>query len=131
MLSPAQSTPLSSHRLSTTTHQISFCWSGTKVFATTDDGRTRILSYPDFVPVLQEPFGSEDDADAAPEFALSGHTSRCLSAELSPNGRVLATGGADAVISLWSTTTWLCQRTLTGMAGPVKSISQSSALILV
>ena len=57
------------------------------------------------------------------EFLLEGHTSSCLSVELSPVARYLATGGSDSIIALWDTTDWLCQRTLTDMSGPVRSLS--------
>jgi THO complex subunit 3 len=54
---------------------------------------------------------------------LSGHTSSCLTAEMQPTARYLATGGSDSIIALWDTTDWVCQRTLTRMTGPVRSIS--------
>ena len=57
------------------------------------------------------------------EFMLKGHTASCLTVELSPTGRYLATGGADSIISLFDTKDWICQRTVTRMVGPVKSIS--------
>lgn len=57
------------------------------------------------------------------EFVLDGHTSSCLTAEMQPSGRYLATGGSDSIISLWDTTDWICQRTVTKMVGPVKSLS--------
>lgn len=119
MLSPTQSTPLSSHQQSVPTNQLAFCWSGTKIFATTSDGYVRILSYPGFEPVLRENFGDEA------EFTLDGHTAACFTAELQPSGRHLATGGSDSIIALWDTKDWICQRTITGLVGPVKSISTS------
>jgi THO complex subunit 3 len=109
------------------TNQISFCWSGEKVFVTTAHGRTRILSYPDFEPVMRLAYDN-GDGDGSDEFMLDGHTSSCLSAELQPNGRYLATGGSDSIIALWDTQEWICQRTLTSMVGPVRSISMLIAL---
>ncbi|CAH0019398.1 unnamed protein product [Clonostachys rhizophaga] len=99
------------------TNQIAFCWSGEKIFLTTSEGRIRILSYPNFEPVLRVAYGDNE------EFQLSGHTSSCLTAELQPTGRYLATGGSDSIIALWDTRRWLCQRTITSMVGPVRSIS--------
>lgn len=119
VLSPTQSTPISSHQQPVQTNQIAFCWSGDKIFVTTAEGRTRILSYPGFEPLLHLDHGDDDRR----EFELSGHTSSCLTAELQPTGRYLATGGSDSIISLWDTTDWICQRTLTRMVGPVRSIS--------
>lgn len=84
---------------------------------TTAEGRIRILSYPELEPVLRLPW--DDDK----EFAPRGHTSSCLSVELQPTGRYLATGGSDSIIALWDTQEWICQRTITSMVGPVRSIS--------
>lgn len=120
MLSPTQSTPLSSHQQSAQTNQIAFCWSGKKIFVTTTDGRVRILSYPDFQPVLHQSYGDEA------EFTLDGHTSSCNTTELQPSGRYLATGGSDSIIALWDTKDWICQRTISRMVGPVRSISKST-----
>lgn len=100
------------------TNQIAFCYSGTKIFVTTSEGRIRILSYPDFQPVLNMRGGDEER-----EFMLNGHTSSCLTAEVQPTARYLATGGSDSIIALWDTTDWICQRTLTKMTGAVRSIS--------
>ncbi|KAH0424802.1 tho complex subunit 3 [Colletotrichum camelliae] len=118
VLSPTQSTPVASHQQPGQTNQIAFCWSGKKIFLTTGEGKTRILTYPDFQPAFQLDYGTEPQ-----EFTLSGHTSSCLSAEMQATGRYLATGGSDSIISLWDTTDWICQRTITSMVGPVRSIS--------
>ncbi|KAJ4151403.1 hypothetical protein LMH87_012105 [Akanthomyces muscarius] len=121
ILSPTSTTPISSHQQPVQTNQVAFCWSGTKVFATTGDGRTRILAYPSLAPVLERAVASDDDRKR--EFALSGHTSSCLTAEMQPTARFLATGGSDSVIALWDTADWLCTHTLTRMTGPVRSLS--------
>ena len=126
-LSPTQSTPLASHQQPVQTNHIAFCWGGDKVFAPTGDGRTRILSYPDFEPLLHAP--DPDPHGHLPEFALKGHTSSCISAEMSPTGRWLATGGGDSVIAMYDTSTWMCLRTLTNMVGPVKTISEFSHIL--
>jgi THO complex subunit 3 len=86
---------------------------------TTGEGRIKILTYPDFKPV----FTSNYDPSTA--FSLNGHTSSCLSVELQPTARYLASGGSDSIIALWDTTDWICQRTLIDMTGPVRSISFS------
>lgn len=87
------------------------------MFVTTASGSARILAYPSFEPLLM--LGEKE------EFVLNGHTSSCLTAQMQPSGRYLATGGSDSIISLWDTTDWICQRTLTKMVGPVKSLSMS------
>lgn len=90
------------------------------MFVTTANGTARILSYPDFQPLLRIP-GSDESTEQ--EFVLSGHTSSCLSAEIQPTGKYLATGGSDSIIALWDTSDWICQRTLSKMVGPVRSLS--------
>lgn len=126
VLSPTESTPRASFQQDVQTNQISFCWSGTRVFVTTGEGRVRILSYPDFQPVLLYPYDRSaiDGPGATNEYMLKGHTSSCLSVELSPNARYLATGGTDSVICMWDTTDWICQRTFPDMVGAVKSLSK-------
>lgn len=129
------------------TNQITFCWGRDKVFVSTGDGRVRILSYPDLNPVMTYNYDrSMIDGTTPPtivaedggspsllsstvsidpnEFTIKGHTSSCLSVELSPTGKYLASGGTDSVICMWDTTDWICQRTLTDMVGPVRSLSK-------
>lgn len=119
ILSPTQSTPITSHQQTVQTNQISFCHSGKKIFVTTGEGRVKILSYPEFEPIFHLPY------DKSIPFTLNGHTSSCLSVEIQPTARHLATGGSDSIIALWDTTDWICQRTLIDMVGPVRSISFS------
>lgn len=112
------------------TNQLAFCWSGKRVFATTGDGRVRVLSYPELVPALHTrrtaANGNGSDQQTLVEYTLNGHTSSCTAVELQPTGRYLATGGSDSLIALWDTADWICHRTLTGMSGPVRSISEST-----
>ncbi|MCJ1443467.1 MAG: hypothetical protein MMC23_003965 [Stictis urceolatum] len=56
---------------------------------------------------------------------LHSHTSSCSPLALAPNGRYLATGGSDALICLWDTSEWTCNRTLDKMVGGVRSLSFS------
>ncbi len=84
MLSPSQSTPLFSSQQPLATNHVAFCWSGSRIFAPTIEGRVRILGYPDFNPVLYESYAK---TDSKVEFALKGHTSACITAQLSPTGR--------------------------------------------
>jgi THO complex subunit 3 len=54
------------------------------------------------------------------------HTSSCTSVAYSPNGKYLAVGGSDALISLWDTTDWVCRRTLSNPTfGSVKGLTWS------
>lgn len=93
------------------------------MFATTGEGKTRILSYPDFEPVFRYDYAVDRHTGKDQEFMLTGHTSSCVTSELQPSGRHLATGGTDSIIALFDTTDWICQRTISKMTGPVRSIS--------
>lgn len=83
------------------------------------EGKIKILSYPDFTPIYHSSY------EPITPFTLNGHTSSCLSIEMQPTARFLATGGSDSIIALWDTTDWICQRTLIDMTGPVRTISFS------
>ena len=85
-----------------------------------------MLTYPDFKPALRYDYDRSriDGPESTSEYMMKGHTSSCLSVELSPNARYLASGGTDSVICLWDTQDWICQRTFTDMVGPVKSLSE-------
>jgi THO complex subunit 3 len=102
---------------------MAFCWSGQKVFVPTGEGTIRILSYPDLEPVFHVNHAVKEGESN--EFVLKGHTAACLTAEMSPTGRYVATGGADSIIALFDTKDWICQRTVSRMVGPVKSISEA------
>ncbi|RDA92299.1 hypothetical protein CP533_3261, partial [Ophiocordyceps camponoti-saundersi (nom. inval.)] len=117
VLSPSQPMPLSSHQQSVQTNQISFCWTGERILVATSEGNARVLGYPDFEPFFHHPQGPRR------EFQLKGHTSSCLTVELSPTAKYIATGGSDSIISLWDTEDLICQRTISSLAGPVRSIS--------
>ncbi|KAK0733374.1 WD40-repeat-containing domain protein [Lasiosphaeria miniovina] len=120
-ISPTQPSVVSTHQQPVETSQMAFCWSGQKIFLPTREGNVRILSYPELEPVLHHNF--EVDPTESTEFFLKGHTAPCVTAELSPTGRYLATGGADSVMALFDTKDWICQRTVSSMVGPVKNIS--------
>ncbi|KAI0197729.1 WD domain-containing protein [Astrocystis sublimbata] len=118
---PTESDPISAHQQSTETNSIAFCWSGKRLFATTGEGKTRILTFPELQPAYE--FDYKEGPER--EFMLSGHTSSCITIELHPFNRYLATGGTDSLISLWETTEWNCVRTITKMTGLVRSLSFS------
>lgn len=120
VLSPTQSTPLSSHKQPVHTNNIIFCWSGQRIYTSTGDGKVRILTFPEFEPAYTFDYKEGDDA----EFTLNGHTSSCMALDLHPTNRYLASGGTDSLISLWDTTEWNCPRTITKMTGPVRSLSK-------
>src|ERR1700712_5390049 len=94
VLSPTQPTPTASYQQAVQTNQITFCHSGKKIFLTTGEGRVKILSYPGFEPIFHLGY------DPTTAFSLNGHTSSCLSVEMQPTARFLATGGSDSIIAL-------------------------------
>lgn len=123
-ISPTESAILSSHPQPVEAYQMSFCWSGKKVFLPTREGSIRILSYPELEPILHVNHAVKPGE--SDEFILKGHTAPCLTTELSPTGKYLATGGGDAIMSLFETQDWICKRTNTRIVGPVKSISMTT-----
>lgn len=56
---------------------------------------------------------------------LNAHTSAATIATQSPSARYIATGGSDALVTLWDTTDWTCRHSLTELGGPVRSLSFS------
>lgn len=98
----------------------------------TGEGKVRVLSYPDLQPLMHYNYDRSrvDGPGATDEYMMKGHTSSCLSVELSPNARYLASGGTDSMICLWDTQDWICQRSFTDMVGPVKSLSKLSPDLL-
>lgn len=107
------------------TNQIFFCYSRKRMYVATGDGAARILSFPDFKPSINYTYDRTaiDGPGASREYKMKGHTGSCLSVELSPNARYLATGGTDSLVCLYDTDEWLCRRTLTDLIGPVKCMS--------
>ncbi|KAF2089069.1 WD40 repeat-like protein [Saccharata proteae CBS 121410] len=119
-ISRATLTALPSHRQNVQTNQTFFSWSGEQLFLTTGDGQVKILDYPSMVGCL-----FSDSIFYNTIHTLNAHTSSCYSIECSPTGAYLAIGGSDALITLWDSTDWICQRTLGAMTGPVRSVSFS------
>jgi THO complex subunit 3 len=124
VLSPHQSTPLASHQQPVQTNQISFCWGGQKIHVTTGDGKVRLLSYPGMETIFHTNIHG-----VKKEATLNGHTSSCLTTELQPLGRYLATGGSDSLVALWDTNNWICQRTIPRLVGPIRSLSTFTFLL--
>lgn len=109
------------------TNQVFFCWSRQRVYVGTGEGAVRILSYPDFEPVLNYSYDRAavdgPGSGSGSEYALRGHAGSCLAVELSPNAQHLASGGTDSLVCLYDTRDWICRRTLTDLVGPVKTLS--------
>lgn len=61
-----------------------------------------------------------------PEVVIQGgHAAPVMSVAFSPDGRLLASGGADSIVILWETTTAHQLRTLTGHTGTVLAVAFS------
>lgn len=58
-------------------------------------------------------------------YTVEAHSSGAFCLELDPRGSTLAVGGSDAVVSIWDTKEWICQRTLRNMESPIRNLSYS------
>jgi len=56
-------------------------------------------------------FGSYPDLK--PQTVLNAHPANCICIKFDPHGKYFAVGSADAVVSVWDATEFLCVRTLT------------------
>jgi len=91
------------------TNQTAFSYPGTELLLTTGDGTVKILDYPSMTSL----------------HTIAAHTSSCYAIDLAPTGRYLAVGGSDALLTLWDTRDFVCQRSLDRMTGSVKSVGFS------
>ncbi|EWC48397.1 hypothetical protein DRE_02166 [Drechslerella stenobrocha 248] len=89
--------------------QTTFSHNGTLLLQTHVSGKVVLRAYPSLEPV----------------HSFAAHTAGCYCLDLSPSGRYIATGGNDALISLWDTTDWVCVRTFDKADHPIRSVSFS------
>ncbi len=67
---------------------------------------------------------SSSSGNASPELVIqTGHSSRVNCLAFAPNGRWLASGGADSVVKLWNVESSLELRALSGHGGWIKSLA--------
>ena len=103
---------LARHKQTQQTNQTTFsnAYPPRDLLITQGDGSVKILDYPS-MDILH---------------SLSAHTSSCTAISYCPNGRYVAIGGSDAMISLWDTTGWVCRRTMSSSnSGGVRGLSWS------
>jgi len=78
------------------------------------------------LPAYIYPADDSNDSPAsgdAPEFrTFKGHTEEVLTIALSPDGRMLASGGEDEIVILWNVSTGEKIRTLKGHRGHIKAV---------
>lgn len=100
---------LKTHKEGTQTNQIIFSHSGDTLLLTTGQGHVVLRDWPSLEHV----------------YTVEAHSSGAFCLELDPRGSTLAVGGSDAVVSVWDTKEWICQRTLRNMESPVRNLSIS------
>ncbi|KAK5023832.1 hypothetical protein LTS07_008957 [Exophiala sideris] len=109
---PSSPVILSRHKQTQQTNQTAFsnAYPPSELLITRGDGSVQILDYPSF-QILH---------------SISAHTSSCTAISYCPNGKYVAVGGSDAMISLWDTTDWVCRRTVSNTSsGAIKGLSWS------
>jgi len=84
-------------------------WRTDLFYRTMGDGSVNILHYPS-MEILH---------------TFQAHSTACLSIAFDPKGRYFATGGGDAIASVWDLDTFLCKSTAARMDGSIKSLSFS------
>jgi WD40 repeat protein len=62
----------------------------------------------------------------AKESAIAAHGSTIFAMQLDPKGKLLATGGADAVVHLWNATELVCIRSFPRLEDSIRALSFSS-----
>ncbi|KAL2313796.1 TRE Xcomplex subunit Tex1 [Schizosaccharomyces pombe] len=87
------------------------CWSFCEdlFFMTTGLGTVQIMEWPSLKRV----------------YDIKAHNSNCFCIEFSPDNRHLAIGGADAITSLWDPQELICERSITRMDYPIRTLSFS------
>ncbi|OZJ06344.1 hypothetical protein BZG36_00714 [Bifiguratus adelaidae] len=90
-------------------NEIAWSKTGDHFFLSTGHGNVRVLDYPSMKLVR----------------TLRAHTASCYCLDRDPKGRYLATGSADALMTLWDLRDWTCIRTFGELDYPVRTISFS------
>lgn len=92
-------------------NEMAFNHTGEYLLVTTGKGTVEIFKFPSMVEV--------------PHSAVQAHSSHCYCIEFDPKMRYLATGGADALVSLWDISEMVCVRTFPRLDSQIRSLSFS------
>lgn len=65
------------------------------------------------------------DPSALARASIQAHTGHCYCLRFDPAGRYLATGGADAMVTLWDVDEMVCVRTFPRLESPIRTLSFS------
>lgn len=104
------------HKVTRTTHKFSYqvndaSWNrkGDVFYLTTADGFVEALRFPDLKPLHE----------------MKGHTSSVYAMALDPVHDRLASGGADAMVTVWDTDECVCVSVVDRLQAPVRAVSFS------
>jgi len=84
---------------------------GNLFFLTTGNGTVEIMKYPELKNSTSR--------------TLQAHTANIYCIEFDPTGKYFAVGSADALVSLWDLTEFVCMRTFGKLDWPVRTLSYS------
>mmetsp|Transcript_25471 Transcript_25471/g.71224 ORF Transcript_25471/g.71224 Transcript_25471/m.71224 type:complete len:318 (-) Transcript_25471:351-1304(-) len=100
---------MKTHKYSYEVNEIAWSSCGNAFFLTTGSGTIEVLQYPTMESL----------------HSLKAHTSSCYCIGFDPASKWFATGGADALVSLWDLDELICMRTFIRMDTAVRTLSFS------
>jgi len=100
-------------------HEVNeIAWGGKsseQLLVTLGNGNVDIVKYPNFETL----------------HSITAHTGPCFCIEVDPDGKYLATGGGDALVSIWNTSNLVCVRTIDRIEAPTRNLSFSAHAALL
>src|SRR5262249_25839816 len=109
---------------------LAFAPNGSMLAAACDDGRVRIygtvadkkIKAPEDLIVKGDNSGIVEVGTPKELRQLKGSAPRLSAVAFSPDGRILAAGGADGIVHLWDTATWRERGALRGHKGSITAL---------